>query len=144
MDAAEIALTTRQDWLRLHRGRSEAAEEIWAAVRERDPALLRRAVIEAEGHPSASPDEIVASAEAFHEAANEARSRTQRRPDPFDALIAGNEPEISEDLVGELVTLLQLLLEQLRAGVVLDEYTAGSLRLHLDELRDLLSDGSSL
>ena len=142
MDAAEIALSTRQDWLRLHKGRTEAAEEIWAAVRRRDPALLRRAVIEAQTHPSASPDEVVASAEAFHDAANEARSRSQRPPDPIDLLGVSTPSSAPEDLVAELASHLQTLLELLRRGCVLDAYTAGTLRLHLDELRNHLTDGA--
>ena len=134
MDAAEIALTTRQDWLRLHKGRAEAAEEIWAAVRERKPNLLRQAIKEAQAHPAAAAGEVVESAEAFHQAANEARSRSQLAPDPLAAMVADPAPGIPAELLEELTGHLHALLELLRAGTTIDPYDATALRLHLDEL----------
>ncbi len=140
MDAAEIALTTRQDWLRLHKGRAEAAEEIWDAVRERDPGLLRRAVKEAQEHPSASAVEVVETADAYRTAANEARSRSQRTPDLLDIVAATDEVVITDELLDELTNHLRNLLELLRAGSTLNGYAGGSLRLHLDELRTYLGE----
>ena len=134
MDAAEIALTTRQDWIRLHRGRSEAAEEIWTAVRDRDPALLRRAIKEAQEHPTAAAADVVSSAEAFHQSANEARSRSQRSSDSLDVIVAAADPTIPEQLLEEFTAHLRTLLELLRSGSALDAYHTSSLRLHLDEL----------
>ncbi len=140
MDAAEIALTTRQDWLRLHKGRTEAATEIWQAVRDRDPGLLRRAVKEAEAHPNASAVDVVATAEAFRNAANEARSRSQRAPDSLDAIVSAPTSGIPDQLLEDLTNHLQLLLELLRGGSTLNGYAGGSLRLHLDELHSYLGD----
>jgi len=142
MDAAEIALTTRQDWLRLHKGRTEAATEIWQAVRDRDPGLLRRAVKEAEAHPTASAVDVVATAEAFRNAANEARSRSQRTPDSLDAIVAPHESGIPDQLLEDLSNHLQTLLELLRSGSTLNGYVGGSLRLHLDELHSYLGDNT--
>ena len=114
MDATEIALTTRQDWLRLHRGRAEAAEDIWAAVRERDPALLRRAIKEAQEHPTAAAVDVIASAEAFHQAANESRSRSQRSSDPLDVIVSIADRTIPDQLLEELTSDVEISDEEIQ------------------------------
>lgn len=100
MDTAQVALTTRQHWIRLRKGRQQAAEEIWSAVQDRNPALLARAVKEAEADPDATPDQVVDAAEAFHVAANESRAATQRRDGALPPAGAG-PPASGPDSTGE-------------------------------------------
>jgi len=142
MDAAEIALTTRSEWLRLHKGRAEAAEEIWAAVKERDPTLLRRAVQEAEGRPTAGAGEVVTAAAEFREAANQARGLAQRRPDAIGALIDAARRPPPDGLVADAERLLSGLLARLRGGARLDDRSAAALRRLVDELRGHLTGGA--
>lgn len=144
MDAAEISLHSRMEFLKLHRGRAEAASEIWAALQERgEPQrLLTRSVIEALEHPDADAGEVVDAAEAFHEAANTARAETNRGSDgpPLedgDARLAA-QSEIAEEITAPVRASLASLLTQLRKGATLKRYDYGSLRLQLDELADHL------
>ena len=147
MDAAEVSLHSRMEFLKLHRGRTDAAEEIWAAIQAREePQLLTRAVIEAMEHPAASAGEIVDAAEAFHEASNEARAEALRS--------GGGEPttpsddgdyadvltEISATAASDVKAAIGRLLVELRAGAVIGRYDLGSLRLQFAELEHYLSE----
>ncbi len=104
MDASQVALATRQKWMRLWKGRDQAAEEIWAAVKERDPKLLARAVREAETDPARTADEAVEAAAAFHEAADQGRSKSQRHPPAAPPVDGGGgtvaEPDDRQNLAG--------------------------------------------
>ena len=147
MDAAEVTLHSRMEFLKLHRGRAEAAEEIWEALRARDDTkqLLTRAVTEAMEHPEADTDEVVDAAEAFREAANAARGRGSEptggseptTPKPDDLAT-----EIDPGSVAECRSAISALLDQLRAGAMLSRYDYGSLRLQLNELDQLLNEPS--
>lgn len=137
MDAEEVALHTRQAYLQLHRGRRQAAEDIWAAVRDRHrPDLLARAVNEALEHPSAAPEAVVEAAAAFHDRANAQRAATLRS----HSYPAGNKGggDVTSPLPAEVVEAARQALEglasRLRAGGRLSRYDAGSLRLKLGEL----------
>jgi len=137
MDKHAVTLASRLEFLKLHRGRQEAAEDIWAAVRQRErPQLLTRAVLEAENHPQATADELVDVAEAVHEAANQARGASMT-PD-------GGGRETNQWVPGPLVDAARLavdrLLAELRQGGVLHVYDSGSLRLKLRELDARLDD----
>ena len=143
MDSAQVALATRQDWIRLWKGRKEAAAEIWAAVQDRNPALLRRAIKEADILPEASPDEVVDAAEDFHAAANESRSATQRR-DPFPpdnpGPDAGSHAPDGGNIVSRLAADLRAVLEHLDRGHVPEPETSSRLRPLLTRLLDRLDD----
>ncbi|MDH3368272.1 MAG: ParB/RepB/Spo0J family partition protein [Gemmatimonadota bacterium] len=147
MDAAEVSLHSRMEFLKLHRGRSEAATEIWAALQERDEAqLLTRAVTEAVDHPTASAGELVDAAEAFHEASNAARAASLRsgggEPATPSQADRGLATEISSETAAACRTAIGSLLDQLRAGAALSRYDQGSLRLLIAELASYLNPGA--
>jgi len=150
MDAEEVSLHSRMEFLKLHRGREQAAAGIWDAIRDRDrPELLTRAIAEAEQHPDASPDEIVEAADAFHEAANLARGDTLRSgggetTTHDDSVDDGSASEISTDVTTVFRSAVQPLLELLRAGGQLSRYDSGSLRLVLSELMALVDGDAAL
>ncbi len=131
MDNAAVALNTRQRWLRLWRGRPEAAQEIWEAVRDRNPALLSRAITEAEQSPNVDAAEVVDTAQAAHDAANEARSLSQRGRDPLRSVPA-------ERFVTDIEEPLGPLLAALRAGRRLSPDVTERLRRLLTEVLELL------
>lgn len=130
MDAHDVALTSRMEWLRLRRGRQDAADQIWAAVKTRQrPDLLTRACTEAAAHPAASATDAVELAEAVHTRADAARAAAHTPTHDTDATAT-----VDSQLVADARNALQRLLVRLRAGARLDRYDAGSLRLALDEL----------
>lgn len=134
MDAAEIALSTRQDWARLHKGSTQAALDIWAAVQEQDPTLLRRAVIEATQHPTTDPQQAVAAASAFRSEANAARSESQRRTNPYSAPTTPDAHHVVEAAINSL----QALAELIGSGAALSSDITSSLRQHLVEALGVL------
>jgi len=147
MDAAKIALATRLEYLRLGRGgRADAAGELWAAVKASGrPELLAAAVREQLVHPDLGADDAIERAVEFRDAADEARSQTQRRPggedDSADAATdsGGIVPpgDVEEALAG-----LRRLVGALREGLLLSRYDAGSLALFAAELLDLVGAGA--
>ena len=136
MDAHDVTLASRLEWLRLRRGRQDAADEIWAAVKHRQrPGLLTRACTEAAEHPDASPDAVIGLAEAVHTQADLARTAQTAA----DHRVRTVQPStVDGDVVAEVRQALRRLLDQLRTGAVLARYDAGSLRLEVDELGTLL------
>jgi ParB family chromosome partitioning protein len=139
MDAAKVALATRLEYLRLERGRSEAAAELWAAVAERQrPELLGSAVREKLDHPELGPEEALDRAAERREEADRARARAQGVHDTEEA--SGRETVASE-VVAEALATLRRLLASLRAGAALSRYDAGSLRLFTAELAAVLAEG---
>lgn len=146
MDAHKVALATRLEYLRLGRGgRADAAGELWAAVRARGrPELLASAVREQLEHPDLGADEALERAAEFREAADEARSRAQLRPepDPAAAELGDDADRIDERpadpaSVADALSALRRLLGELRAGRRLSRYDAGSLALFAGELAEL-------
>lgn len=77
MDAEHVALSTRIRFIELRRGRADAADEIWAAVREQQASrgLLHAAVSIAMDSPALSPAEAVQRAADVHASANQERHR---------------------------------------------------------------------
>lgn len=136
MDQHEVALASRLEYLGLHQGRQQAAEELWEAVRDAEaPELLTRATTEAHDHPEAAAGELVEAAEAFHEQANAARAAALANGDADEAGEGqSSPPRVPDGLVEAARDRLQQLLEHLRAGAELSRYDRGSLRLAVDEL----------
>jgi len=128
MDAAGVALATRLEYLRLDRGRRDAAEAIWAAVRARGaPRLLRGAVQAALDDPRLDAEEAVQAAGELQQAADEARRRANSAADD-------DAPTVEESVVAGCVEAMDRLLEQLRGGAVVAGYTGGTIVLHAREL----------
>ena len=126
------------EFMKLHRGRAQAAEEIWAALSDRaEPQLLTRALTEAAEHPTATADEIADAAAAFHDASNAARSASLRSSGAQSSATSADEEvrtEIPSATTGACRTAIGQLLDQLRAGAELSRYDHGSLRLLIVEL----------
>jgi ParB family chromosome partitioning protein len=136
MDAHRVALTTRLDWLRLDTGRSAAAAGIWAAVKARGaPQLLSGAVRASLERPDLDVDEAVDRAAEARDSANEARSLRLR---PTEPSAGDTTTPVDPAVVDATLGSLRGLLEQLRAGSVLERYQTGSLRLLTVELAGLL------
>ncbi|MGH3452515.1 MAG: ParB N-terminal domain-containing protein [Haloechinothrix sp.] len=132
MDAAGVALATRMKFLRLDRGRSAAASELWEAVKARGrPDLLAAAVRESFEHPGVGAGEALGAAETLHREANEARARSQR--------VEAREALPSAEGVDAALEALKVLVEQLRDGARVGRYEAGSLHLYAEELLELLA-----
>ncbi|MEU1812996.1 ParB/RepB/Spo0J family partition protein [Micromonospora aurantiaca (nom. illeg.)] len=91
MDEANVRLHTRIRFAELRRGRAEAADEIWAAVRERGRVDLLLSAVDAaaDGNP---PQQAVDVAEAVHADANQARAQRLRRTDDPPAVTAEQAP----------------------------------------------------
>ena len=132
MDAAKVALATRIEYLRLERGRTEAAGELWEAVKGRQrPDLLSAAVRECLDHPDLAPVEAVERAAELREAADRARAQAQRsEAEPGD--------HVDAEVLAEAMAGLRRLLGVLRAGARLSRYDAGSLRLFATEVLALV------
>lgn len=136
MDAEGVALATRLEYLKLEKGRQNAASEIWAAVRDRGtPKLLGGAVRAAMSDPSLSPQDAVDLAQQLHDSANASRSAALRGD--TDAAAEQADPEI----VGSAVTAVTRLLAELRVGKKLAGYAGGTLLLHTRELLTLAGGG---
>lgn len=76
MDAEGVALTARVEWLRLAKGRREAATELWDAVKAMGrPDLLGSASKAALADPDVTADHAVARAEAVQDEADANRAR---------------------------------------------------------------------
>ena len=133
MDAAKVALATRIEYLRLERGRTEAAGELWEAVKGRQrPELLSAALRECLDHPDLAPVEAVERAAELREAADRARAQAQRtEAEPGDHVV---DAEVLADAMAGLRRLLGVL----RAGARLSRYDAGSLRLFATEVLALV------
>lgn len=133
MDAENIALATRLDFLKLGKGRQQAANDIWAAVRDRGATkLLSGAVRAAMADPSLSADDAVDLAQQVHDAANSSRAAAARGAAQDDDV-----EEADGEVVGAAVTALTRLLAELREGKKLGGYAGGTLLLHTRELLTL-------
>lgn len=139
-DAHQVALATRQAYLRLDAGRGAAAAELWAAVKARGrPGLLGAAARECLGHPGLPPAEALGRAEALHQRANQARALRLRARGTTPAPEPGaGPPPVPGEVVASALGTLRDLLGHLRAGRRPAPYEAGSLRLYAAELSDLL------
>ncbi len=156
MDEQKIALHTRIRFAQLRRGRADAADEIWAAIKEQQrPELLPAAVTASLAAPQLSAEEVVAAADAVRRDANAARAAklthatSQPTACPTTPLEPASRPDNANpqadqpagpavaDTTSVLAGLRELLAD-LRGGAALSEYDAGSLRLLLDELQSLI------
>ena len=132
MDAAKVALATRLEFLRLDRGRADAAAQLWDAVQaRRQPQLLAAAVREQLAHPELPAEEVLERAEELRSSADEARARAQMAD-------GGTGPDIDSELVRSVLEGLRRLLGALREGAGLSRYEEGSLRLFATEVLELV------
>lgn len=144
MDAHGIQLASRLNYLRLDRGRSDAASAIWESLKNRNSThLLTSAINVATEHDDLDADEIVERAEQRKLDADAARSATNRGDTLKDDTPDGDESEldttqIDDAVVSRATAGIDELLVHLRAGGVLPRFAVGSVRLRLRELADLL------
>jgi len=138
MDESGVTLASRQQWLELgKKGRDGAADEIWAALAELDrPELLTRTCQEALEHPGAEVDELVELAVTVHDRVKAAPEEPDVDRGAVGLVVALAETRVIE--AGEHLEVLTALATKLRAGERLHPYDAGSLRLRVRELADLL------
>jgi hypothetical protein len=151
MDAHQVAVSTRLDWIRFaSTGRAEAADAIWAALKDRGrPTLLRGAIVAADATPELDVDEVCDIAEAADEQARAARTATRlglRAVPDLD----GEEPVldgsgrflVAAEIVSQFDELLDRIVDQVRAGAGLG---SGATHLHdrLLELAGMLVPASS-
>lgn len=151
LDEEQVTLHTRMEFMRLHRGRREAAEELWAAVRvKRKPELLAAAVGECLEHPDLTAEGALERAETKHESANRSRSEVMKakaaaaRQGQSEGLlhsaIEGGTDLPTPSLAGEVLEAalsgLRGLVAALRSGATLSRYDAGSVRLLTGEVLD--------
>lgn len=136
MDAAKVALATRLEFLKLNRGRAQAAADLWEAVKARQhTSLLGAAVREQMARPGLDPGEAVDAAAALHAAADRARAAAMRRRAPGGEAKSAQAPA---EVVDAALDALKALLEALRSGAGLARYDAGSLHLLASELLERL------
>jgi ParB family chromosome partitioning protein len=130
MDAAQISLATRLEVLRLDRGCRGAAQELWEAVKQKGrPDLFAGAVRRRADHPDLGVDEAIEAAGAGREDANQARSLANR---PWPGRPA--EELIDPASVAAALEVIRPLVAQLRRGMRLSRYDAGTLRLCAEEI----------
>lgn len=153
MDAHQVAVSTRLEWIRFaSTGRAAAADAIWAALKERGrPALLRSAVATAQSDPDLEIDAVCDTAEAADAEARAARTSTRlglhavpdlndNSADGFDSdgvVDANGRFLVAAQTVEEFEVALDRISGQVRAGAVLGP-TAGRLHARLVELVDML------
>ncbi|MFP5319473.1 MAG: ParB/RepB/Spo0J family partition protein [Acidimicrobiia bacterium] len=134
MDAVKVALATRLEFLRLERGRADAAAQLWAAVQaRRQPQLLAAAVREQLAHPELPAKEVLERAEQLRTSADEARARAQTAGAEEDDLVDGELERAALERIRDLVG-------ELRAGKRLSRYGEGSLRLFAVEILEFVGD----
>lgn len=135
MDAQQVALASRLEFVKLDRGRRDAAAAIWAAIRDRaQPRLLTGAVRAALQDPSLSADDAVAAALDTHD-----HTTVPTGSDvDVDVDDADDAPTLEVPSVGAVCTVLDELLAVLDAGGRLDRYAAGDLRLRMMRLAEHL------
>ena len=147
LDEEQVSLHTRMKLLELRRGRTEAADELWAAVRaRRSPELLAGAVTETLEHPRLSATEAIGRAQAKRDSANQARSQVMKAHAAAakgggeglggDARAEGDDgpTPVMAGTVQVVITALRALLGELRAGARPSRYDAGSVRLLAGEV----------
>lgn len=143
MDAHGVALASRLEFLRLERGRHDAADAIWAAVRTRDAArLLTGAVHAVLADPDLDAEGAIAVAEAVHADANVARSTALAAAGDLPPADDGGDA-VGDDLVESVVEAIGDVLIALRRGGRLAGFAAGTLRLQLRELAAFLEPGDA-
>ena len=129
MDEAKVSLHARIRFVELRRGRAQAAEDIWAAVKNTGHVqLLTSALAAAAGPTDLTAEKAIAAAERVHDDANAARA---------EKLKADNEvasAAVDEQLVRKALTSLRLLLQAVLAGGELKEHDRASLCLLCDQL----------
>ena len=141
MDEAKVALSTRLEYLRLDRGRHDAAQAIWAAVKaQTNPRLLLGAVRASEQDPTLTAEEAVEFAAMTHAAADQARQVANQPA----AVVPDGEMCSDDDLVDEMITAtceeaMVALLNELRIGRRITGYAAGTVILHSRELTGRLT-----
>lgn len=141
MDAAQVALHTRIRFADLRRGRAEAADGIWAAVKHRGQPHLLPAAVTTATDTDADPEEALTTAESLHEQANAARAAKLRRPTPTtgqrdEGEAAGEEitTMVDPQLVDNALTALRALATAVAHGERLDRHDHRSLQLLVDQI----------
>ncbi|WP_460532090.1 ParB/RepB/Spo0J family partition protein [Flindersiella endophytica] len=136
MDEAKVSLHTRITFAGLLQGRRAAAEEIWTAVKQRQRTDLLSAAVKAGAENSSlGAEQAVQMAEKIHAGANEARAEKLRRSDQIE----NDSRVVSVDVVTAVLDSCRCLAAGLRDGGTMPRYAAGSLRLLIDELSELLA-----
>ncbi len=135
MDDHDITLASRMEWLRLDRGRHDAAAEIWDAIKARGRTdLLTRACREARTHSDLNPQAAVDLADQVHQDANASRRAAtigSGHPDGPTAAV------VPAEVVNAAKTALADLLTHLADGDV-GGYDRGSLVLLCDQVTSAL------
>lgn len=135
MDQAGISLATRLEFLKVNRGCAGAAEELWAAVKQRGrPELLAGALCQRQCQPGLTTAAAIGLAERVRERANQARAGALRpgalRPGAAEAAGELADPAT----VAAALAVLRDLVAQLRRGVRLSAYDRGTVRLCAEEI----------
>ena len=133
MDTAQISLTCRLEYLKL-RGRDDARDDLWAAVKDRGridllPTAVRLAT--ANHVTDVAPSVLLDAAEKAQEAANEARAlsvNAQTRPAAV----------LDADTVTAFLAQCDAVIAHARNGGRFAPYDAGSLLLKTAELNNLV------
>lgn len=132
MDADQVRLAARLTYLKLAKTKEDAANELWAAVKEKGrPRLLSAAARELLEHPQLSPERGLERAEQLDNEANEARRTALLKTGVGSASEA---PPVTSEVLDAAIDALAALLGELRAGAVIATYDSGSIRLYVDEL----------
>jgi ParB family transcriptional regulator, chromosome partitioning protein len=143
MDEHQVALHTRIRFAQLRQGRERAAEDIWAAVKDKNRTDLLPAAVQASlDNPVIDPGQAVDAADAVHQAANTARSeKLSRHPQAQPGTSVASGGQAASALVQAAVRALRDLTAELRAGLRPATYDTGSLRLLAEETILLLDTG---
>lgn len=142
MDEAKVALHTRITFVALRQGRQAAADEIWAAVKQHGRQRLLPAAVRAMTEkPGVNADQALDTAQREADDANLARAQKLLKDGESISPDTAGDPTstVQSATVADAVTACRALLSELRAGRQLHRYDAGSLRLLLAELMDLVS-----
>ncbi|HWD04282.1 MAG TPA: chromosome partitioning protein ParB, partial [Amycolatopsis sp.] len=138
MDEAKVSLHTRIRFVELRRGREQAAQDIWAAVKNTGRTrLLPSALAAASADENLSAEQALAEAERVQEQADSARAEKLR------AKPEAERRAVDSRLVERGLAVLRQLLLALVQGAELGQHDRGSLVLLLDQLGDVVHKGDS-
>jgi len=140
MDEAKVSLHTRIRFIELRRGREQAAQDIWAAVKSTGQTrLLPSALAAATADEDLEPDQALAEAGRIQEQADTARAEKLRaRPAQHESA-----DTIDSRLVERALAALRQLILDLVRGAELGEHDRGSFVLLLDQLGDAIHRGGT-
>lgn len=141
MDAEDVALASRREFISLSKGRQDAANEIWAALKEREQThLLTRSCQEAATHPEAEIGEVIDLAEKAHDRTPELHVEAGAGEEAvgLSSQAGADDSFLCDAAADTAIRSLAELLGLMRSGAKVSGYRQGTVLLHCREVLQLV------